>query len=375
MDLELSSDQQIFLETTRRFLENNGSPSQTRHLYEEGISFDPSYWRDGAALGWTSLLVSESRGGGSISDRGLLDLVIVAEEFGRWISPGPLLSTNVVLGALDDADDADRHASQMSRLLSGDEIASWAIHEGPATGTSIDVSMLAEPDEDGWTVEGTKTFVLDAPSSDWFLVTVRTAEGLTQFLVPTAREGLSVEPRTSLDLVHQVGDVRFSGLRVTEGDLVGQVGGAAQSVDRQMLTVLVLQNAETVGAADRVLEFTLAYARDRIAFGRSIASYQALKHRFATMKVCLEACHATVQASARAVADDAPDAAELVSIAKSYIADVVPSLVQDCVQLHGGIGVTWEHDLHLYLRRVTQNASLFGTTFQHRELVAAVTGL
>jgi alkylation response protein AidB-like acyl-CoA dehydrogenase len=375
VDLELSADQEIFSETTRRFLENSGSPSQTRQLHEQGRSFDTSYWRDGAELGWTSLLVSESRGGGSISGRGLLDLVIVAEEFGRLISPGPLLSTNVVLEALDGADIAGRNANQMSRLLSGDETASWAIHEGPETGARVNVSMLARADEEGWIIDGTKTFVLDAPSSDWFLVTVRTDDGLTQFLVPKDRDGLTVGARTSLDLVRQVGDVHFSGMRVTGVDVVGQVGGAAESVDRQMLTALVLQNAETVGAADRVLTFTLDYASDRIAFGRSIASYQALKHRFANMRVCLEACHATVQASARAVADDAPDAPELVSIAKSYIADVVPSMVQDCVQLHGGIGVTWEHDLHLYLRRVTQNAFFFGGTLQHREQIATAAGM
>ncbi|MGA2931963.1 MAG: acyl-CoA dehydrogenase family protein [Acidimicrobiales bacterium] len=375
MDLELSSNQQIFLETTRRFLESRGSPTRTRQLHEEGRPFDPAFWRDGAELGWTSLLVSENRGGGSISGRGLLDLIIVAEEFGRMVSAGPLLSTNVVLEVLDRADNAEKHANPVSQLLSGDETATWAIHEGPETSTRVDVSMLARADEDGWVVDGTKTFVLDAPSSDWFLVTVRTAEGLTQFLVPKDRDGLTVDARTSLDLVRQVGDVHFSGMRVTAVDLVGQVGGAAESVDRQMLTSLVLQNAETVGAADRVLEFTLNYACDRIAFGRSIASYQALKHRFANMKVCLEACHATVQASSRAVADDAPDAPELVSIAKSYVADVVPSMVQDCVQLHGGIGVTWEHDVHLYLRRVTQNAFFFGGTLQHREQIATAVGM
>ena len=150
---------------------------------------------------------------------------------------------------------------------------------------------------------------------------------------------------------------------------------AAADFQQQLLTALVLQNAETVGAADRVLEMTLEYARNRIAFGRSIASYQALKHRFADMKMWLEACHATAQASAVAVADGAANAAELVSVAKSYLADRVPLIVQDCVQLHGGIGVTWEHDLHLYLRRVTQNSFLFGGVRDHREVVAAAVGM
>jgi alkylation response protein AidB-like acyl-CoA dehydrogenase len=138
---------------------------------------------------------------------------------------------------------------------------------------------------------------------------------------------------------------------------------------------LTLQNAETVGAVNRVYEFTLEYAKDRMAFGRPIGSYQALKHRFADMKVWLEACNATATASARAVQAGADDASKLVSTAKAYIGDRAPAIVQDCVQLHGGIGVTWEHDLHLYLRRVAQNAALYGTARDHRLRVATLLGV
>jgi alkylation response protein AidB-like acyl-CoA dehydrogenase len=133
--------------------------------------------------------------------------------------------------------------------------------------------------------------------------------------------------------------------------------------------------AETVGAVSRVFEFTLQYAQDRVAFGRPIGSYQALKHRLADMRTWLEACTATAAACARAVQAGDADAAELVSVAKSYVADRAPAIVQDCVQLHGGIGVTWEHDLHLYLRRVAQNAAVYGSVIQHRERLAALIGM
>jgi alkylation response protein AidB-like acyl-CoA dehydrogenase len=138
---------------------------------------------------------------------------------------------------------------------------------------------------------------------------------------------------------------------------------------------LVIQNAETVGAAARVFEFTLEYARDRVAFGRPIGSYQALKHRLAEMKTALEGSFATATSSTKAVAAGADDAAELVSVAKAYIGEHAVAIVQDCVQLHGGIGVTWEHDLHLYLRRVTQNAALYGSPRQHRERIATLLGM
>src|SRR5262249_52750183 len=138
---------------------------------------------------------------------------------------------------------------------------------------------------------------------------------------------------------------------------------------------LAVQCAEMVGAIDRVFEFTVQWAFDRYSFGRPLASYQALKHRFADMKMWLEACHGTATAAARAVDGGAADASELVSVAKAYIGDQAPELVQDCVQLHGGIGITWEHDIHLYLRRVTQDRSLYGAPAQHRDRVAALLGM
>ena len=153
--------------------------------------------------------------------------------------------------------------------------------------------------------------------------------------------------------------------------VLGVPGSADADVERQLEDAVVLQCAEMVGAVGRVLEFTIEYAQDRFSFGRPLASYQALKHRFADMKMWLEASHATAEAAARAV-DTGSDAAELVSVAKSYIGDRAPFILSECVQLHGGIGVTWDHDLHLYLRRVVQDQTQFGTPREHRERVAAV---
>jgi alkylation response protein AidB-like acyl-CoA dehydrogenase len=169
--------------------------------------------------------------------------------------------------------------------------------------------------------------------------------------------------------------VTFAGARLPGDALLGVPGGAAADVERQLQVALVIQNAETVGATERVFEFTLEYARDRVAFGRPIGSYQALKHRLAEMKTSLEGCFATATTSAKAVAAGDGDAAELVSVAKAYIGDRAPAIIQDCVQLHGGIGVTWEHDLHVYLRRVAQNAALYGSPRQHRERIATLLGM
>jgi alkylation response protein AidB-like acyl-CoA dehydrogenase len=228
---------------------------------------------------------------------------------------------------------------------------------------------------DGFVLTGTKAPVEAGAEADVLLVTARTGDGLTQFLVPATTTGITFAPMESLDLVKRFASVHFDGVAVPASSVVGSVGSAAVDVERQLQVALVLQAAETVGATDRVFEFTVEYAFDRFSFGRPLASYQALKHRFADMKLWLEACHATATSAAQAVQAQTDRAAELVSVAKSYIGDHATEIIQDCVQMHGGIGVTWEHNIHLYLRRATLNRGLYGTPNDHRERLAALLGL
>ena len=375
MELDLSNDQELFVETTRRFLETESPLTQVRALVDDDIGFDRTFWRRGAELGWTALLVPDELGGGSIAGAGLLDLALVAEEMGRLVSPGPLLPVNVVASAIVRGAAPGPQAEILAGLLSGEVIATWAFAEQDATWDPAGVHLEASRSKDGWVLDGTKTYVQDARVADWFLVTARTGDGLTQLLVRADAPGVTVTPLVSLDMVRRFGEVTFSGTEVSTPYVVGAVGDAAPDVERQTQIALVIQNAETVGATNRVFEFTLEYCHDRVSFGRPIGSYQAIKHRLADMKMWLEACQGTATASARAVQDEADDAAELISVAKAYIADRCPAIIQDAVQLHGGIGVTWEADLHLYLRRVAQNAALYGSVRQHRERLASLLGM
>jgi alkylation response protein AidB-like acyl-CoA dehydrogenase len=375
MDLDLTDDQELFRSTTRRFIEKESPLTAVRELHDAGGGFDPAYWRAGCELGWAAMLVPEADGGGSISGQGLVDLSIVAEEMGRLVAPGPLAAVNVVADTLGRRGDSRQRTELLGALTTGDRVATWAFSEPSGRWDAASVALVARPEGDGWVLDGTKAFVADADVADVILVTARTGDALTQFLVPRTADGVTVVPRESLDLVRHFADVDFASVAVSDDDVMGEVGDAAGDVERQLQVALVLQNAETVGAIDRVLEFTIEYARDRIAFGRPIASYQALKHRFADLKMWSEACLATAAVSTRAVQAEAPNASELVSVAKAYIADRGPAIVQDCVQLHGGIGVTWEHDLHLYLRRVAQNAALYGSARDHRERTAALLGM
>ncbi len=370
MQFGLTDDQQLFQETTRKFLEDTCPLDVVRRIAEEQPGgFDRAWWRRGAELGWVSMLVAEEHGGGSVSGRGLADLVLVAEEVGQLVSPGPLIPTNVVAGALSRAGGSN-HSKHLAGLVGGETVAAWSPPEfsaragGPRRGSG----PVRGATGSSWT--GPRRRWRPEARRTWSLVTAPTDDGLAQFLVPSGTPGLTVRPAESIDLVR-----RFATLAVRRGGGAGRggrrgAGHGAADVDRQLQDAVVLQCFEMVGAVDRVFAFTVEYAEDRYSFGRPLVSYQALKHRFADMKMWLEASHATAGGAARAVDSGSPLAAELVSVAKSYIGDHGPFIIQECVQLHGGIGVTWDHDLHLYLRRVVQDRAQFGTPRDHRERIA-----
>ncbi len=387
MDLTLNPEQSFFQETTRRFLEGEAPLTKVRELADDPAGFDRGWWRRGAELGWTAFLVPEEHGGGTLSGGGLADLAIVAEEFGRVVAPGPLHPSNVVAAALAASGTPEQQAEVLPGIVNGDLVATWCFNEPGRGWRPNDVELAARPSGDGFVLVGTKAMVEAAGEADWFVVSARSDggdEALVQFLVPHDAPGLTVTPMNGLDLVRRFGQVRFDEVAVPSTARLG-VGDATADIERQLQIGATLECAQMAGAADRVLEFTVGYAFDRYSFGRQLASYQALKHRFADMKLWLEATHASVGGAARAVdgaangngtgSAHAAHAARLVSAAKVYVGDRVPELVQDCVQIHGGIGVTWEHDIHLYLRRVTLGRALYGTPDEHRERLAAAAGL
>jgi alkylation response protein AidB-like acyl-CoA dehydrogenase len=369
MRLELSEDQEFFRETTRRFLESEAPLTRVRELADTAAGFDRGWWLKAGELGWTGLFVPEAHGGGSLSGSPLVDAVIVAEELGRLVAPGPFLPVNVVAAALAASGSDEQQAEVLPRLGTGEVIATWAFAETGSPWDSAGVGLVAEPAGDGFILTGTKVWVEAAAEADQFLVTARTGDGITQLLVPAGTDGVVVTPGRSMDLVRRYGSVRFDGAQLPASAVVGNVGGAAADAERQLQIALSLQCAETVGAIDRVFEFTVEYMQERFAFGRPIASFQALKHRVADMLLWVESAKATSDGAAEAIDAGAADAPLLVRAAKAYVGVKSLEILQDCVQLHGGIGVTWEHDLHLYLRRVTVNRAVYGTPEHHQERI------
>ncbi|WP_019930438.1 acyl-CoA dehydrogenase family protein [Nocardia sp. BMG111209] len=362
---ELNADQEFFRDTTAKFLSERVPVEAIRRRRHETDAFDAEYWRRGADLGWTSLLVGEEAGGGSISGDPVVDLTLIAYEFGRAAAPGPLTSANVVAAALSGA---GSHPEVVADLLSGATVAGWA-HAEPRGGIGA-VGLEIRADGAELVLDGVKRPVEAAGQAGWFLVSGRTGDGLTQVLVPADAPGVSVAALQTVDLTGRFGTVTFDGVRVPRDAVVGEIGGAAAQLEYQLQLALVIQAAETVGAMQRGFDMTVEWAADRYSFGRPLASYQAIKHRFADLKSWLEASHAIADSAAAAVSARAAGAGELVSVAKAYIGEYGLELLQDCVQLHGGIGLTFEHDLHLFLRRATVDRALHGTPAQHRARIA-----
>ncbi|MEV6162534.1 acyl-CoA dehydrogenase family protein [Streptomyces sp. NPDC052052] len=371
MELALSPDQRLFQASARGHLEKEYSLDRVRDMRDGEARWSKGWWRKGAELGWAAALVPEELGGGSVSGEGVRDLSLLAEELAAGVAPGPLLPVNVVLaGLVAAAGQGPDHSAVIEELASGQTVATWAVYEPGAAWAPLAPTVTATPVEGGYLVDGVKDRVQEADQAELLLVTVALPDGTGQLLVPASAPGVSVEPQWSLDLSRSYGRVGFEQVRIGADAVVGTPGACDDVVERQLQIAVVVQCAELCAVLDRAFELTTQWAFDRFSFGRPLASYQALKHRFADMRTWLEACHATTQAAAAAVQEESSEAPRLISVAKSFVGDRALVILQDCVQLHGGIGVTWEHDLHLFLRRATLQQAHYGTPRDHRVRLA-----
>lgn len=360
MDIALSEDQLLFRDTTSRAVQELCPVTRVRELVDDPIGFDRDVWARGAELGWYAMLVPEIHGGGSVSGDGLVDATIVAEELGRYLHPGPFQATNIVAAAVASAGSPDQQEAHLPGIASGERIATWAFTD------EVGGRATAERRGDGYVLNGSKSHVHDARAADLLLVTAQTADGPAQFLIGADTNGVSVEPLETLDLARRMATVRFADVAVPGEAVLGEPGASTSDVEYQLQVALVMQCAESNGATDHALAMTVEYSKERVAFGRPIGSYQALKHRMADHRMWLEGSFATTAYAARAVNDRALDAPLAARVAAAHVGRHSSVILHDCIQLHGGIGMTWEHDLHLYSRRVMSNEVLYGTPEDHQ---------
>ena len=371
MDFAFNDDQELLRETTRRFLEERHPLGALRPNLERESTFDRAVWKDGAELGWTSMLIPEAHGGGSITEQPLVDLVAIAEELGRGLYPGPVLATNVVADAIATFGDDAQQKERLDAIVRGECVAAWcATGDGSAEAASIEVT--ATPQADGLKLDGVSRFVHDAHEADLLLVAVQAPAGPTLTLIPRDASGVTVRVLTGLDLTRRFCEVVFNGVEVAASAVVGGLGKAGPAIERAQRVATVLQAAESVGAAERNFETTVQYAKDRVQFGRPIGSFQAIKHRLADLLIAVEGARAAAWYAALAVADDAPDRDEAVAVAGSSVREAASFIAGEALQIHGGVGFTWEYDVHLFLRRAKADQFLLGDPAWHRERLCAV---
>jgi alkylation response protein AidB-like acyl-CoA dehydrogenase len=359
----LTADQELFETTTARYLEATFPPARVRELARRSSTFDGAHWKRGTGFGWTAPLVPESAGGGSVSGNGLADLLVIAYEFGRHAAPGPLIGTNVVAAALGRWGSTGQRAGPLAELLDGRATAAWG--HSPPPGGRDGAAVRAVLSGVGVVLDGTVPRVERGGPSGYLLVAATgTGTGTrSHYLVPLGAPGVETTALDGIDLTRRYQTVTLRQVALPMTARVGEPG-AADAHDAVLLDITAtLQAGEIVGAMERAFSMTLRWTNDRYSFGRPLGSYQEIKHRMADLRTQLEASAAVAEKAARHLGDGdgGRDARSWASTAKAYVGRVGPEMIQDCIQLHGGIGVTYEHDLHLYLRRATVDAQMFGT--------------
>jgi alkylation response protein AidB-like acyl-CoA dehydrogenase len=361
MYFDLTDEQQAIRSTAHDFLASRFKSERLREIAASESGFDESGWKEMAELGWAGLALPEEWGGQGL---GTVDLAVLFEELGHVCAPSPLLSNTIVGLALAAAGSDAQKDRWLAPLAAGELRGTPALVDAGASGEPMSFALAAESDGDGVVLDGEKTLVMDAASADFFLVA--TADG-RRHVVEKDAAGVTVIPEESIDITRRLSSVRLDGVRVAaEATLPGEASAYRPVLHRACVAIA----AESTGVAQRALDMSVAYAKDRQQFGRPIGAYQAVSHRCAQMLLETENSRSAVYGAAWA-ADAEPESLPLAaSMAKAYASDAGWRVPDAAIQVHGGIGFTWEHDLHFFLKRGRANAAMFGGARWHREQVA-----
>ena len=311
------------------------------------------------------MLVPVEYEGGSVTEQPLVDLVVLAEELGRELNPGPFLPCNVVADAITRFGSDVQAKEHLPRIAHGEATCAWCL-SGDGSPEQSAIEVHATRADGGWRLDGVARYVHAAGDATLLLVTAKDADddALVNLLVPRPTAGLSERAIAGLDLTRRFAEVRFDDVSVP---IAAELAGGWAVVERCLAVATVLLSAESVGGADLVFNSTVEYLKKHVEFGRTIGSFQAIKHRLADLLLDLEGMRAAAHYAALALADDLPDAPEAVATAGAYVDDTFAHLCGEALQLHGGIGFTWEHDVHLFVRRAKVNQVLYGDGAWHRE--------
>ena len=378
MNFGFSEEQEMLRDSARKFLEAECPPSFVRRMMDDETGHSAELWKRLASMGWLGVLIPQRLGGMGGT---LLDASVLLEEMGKALLPGPYFSTVLLAGlTLAAAGSAAQRRELLPRIAGGSVVLSLALRETPAEheADAAGIALAAKRTGTDFLLRGEKRFVLGAEVADWILVAARTAaparnrpdHGISLFLVERGAPGMTVIPVTSIDRTRRAAHIRFEGVVVPAKRLVGGLHAAWPGVRRAVETATAALCVETVGTAQRALELSVQYAKERTQFGTAIGAFQAVKHRCVDMMVAIENARSLAYHAAWAVAQRKREAPLAVAMAKAYASDMGKNVTGDAIQVHGGIGYTWEHDVHLYYRRALASEATFGSAPLHREAVA-----
>ena len=374
MDFGFSEEQEMLRQSVREFLAAECEMTYVRRMMEDDRGYSEEQWKKMADLGWMGLIFGEDDGGAGLT---MVDMVVVLEEMGRVVLPGPFFAS-VILGglAIDLAGNADQKRKYLPGIASGSTKATLAQVEESGRWDAEGIALAAKPAKDGFSLSGTKLFVHDAHNADVMIVPARTggsgADGITLFIVDAKAKGVAIRLLKTMDQTRKLCEVNFSDVTVGKDAVLGAVGKGWPLLDRLVDRAKVALCAEMCGGAQRVLEMSVDYAKVREQFGKPIGSFQAIQHKCANMMVQVESAKSATYYAAWAVANDVPEAHLAACMAKAYCSDAYRFVAAEGIQIHGGIGFTWEHDMHLYFKRAKGSEVTFGDATWNRELVAQV---
>jgi alkylation response protein AidB-like acyl-CoA dehydrogenase len=366
-----STEQEELRKMVRRFMENKSASSDVRRLMETPEGYDPAVWSQMAdELGLQALIIPEKFGGAGF---GYVELVIVMEEMGRALLCSPFFSTialaaNALLSSTDEVAKGD----YLPGIASGDTIATLAYTEAGGKWDLESIRCSATHSDGQWLISGEKSFIVDGNLATLILVAARTPGGVSLFAVDGEASGLSRTSQPTLDQTRKQAELVFA---ATPGRLIGEEGSAGPALERTMDLAAVALAAEQAGGAQKVLDMSIEYAKDRIQFGRPIGSFQVIKHMCANMLLEVESAKSAAHYAGWTAAEDGEDLGVSACLAKAYCSEAYFHAAGENIQIHGGIGFTWEHDAHLHFKRAKSSEIMLGDPAYHRNMLVDRIGI
>jgi alkylation response protein AidB-like acyl-CoA dehydrogenase len=374
MDFGFSEEQDMLRQSVRGFLEAECPMTYVRQMMEDERGFSDDQWKKMVELGWPSLIIPEQHGGAGLN---MVDMVVVLEEMGKVVMPGPFFASAILGGIAIDLGGSDAQKQRyLPGLATGQIKATLAQVEESGRWDAEGIALPAKSAGGGFSLSGTKLFVHDAHNADLLIVPVRTGgsgtDGITLLIVDAKAKGVSTRVLKTMDQTRKLCEVGFDNVAVGKDSVLGAAGKGWPLLDRLIDRAKVALCAEMCGGAQKVLEMSVEYAKVREQFGKPIGSFQAIQHKCANMMVQVESAKSATYYAAWAVANDVPEAHLAACMAKAYCSDAYRFVSAEGIQIHGGIGFTWEHDMHLYFKRAKGSEVTFGDATWNRELVAQV---